>query len=85
MKAASLCSGDLVFLADQDDVWFAEKIATVVRLFQDAPLTMVVLNDAMLVDARLKWNGRTQLSNVRGCGLPDTHFNFGSCSAHRRC
>lgn len=83
-KAAGLCTGDLVFLCDQDDVWFDEKLMTVGRLFLNAPTAAVIMNDALLVDAKLASNGKTQLASLRKCGLPDTLFNTGCCSAHRR-
>ncbi|MBW2422395.1 MAG: glycosyltransferase, partial [Deltaproteobacteria bacterium] len=34
-KAVSLCSGDLIFLADQDDVWKPTKIEALGRVLLD--------------------------------------------------
>src|ERR1700688_2975817 len=36
-KAISLCKGDLIALADQDDVWFAEKLARLEARFANTP------------------------------------------------
>ena len=48
-RALAKCSGDLVFLADQDDVWLPQKIATVAKEMQSgAPLA---LHNAICVDA----------------------------------
>lgn len=38
---------DLIFLSDQDDLWFANKVATVARLLQDYDL---VVSDCILID-----------------------------------
>jgi glycosyltransferase involved in cell wall biosynthesis len=83
-KAARLCSGDIVFLCDQDDVWYPDKLEQVERLFAHFPETMVVLNDAALVSETLEDSGLTQLGSVRRSGYGDSAFNFGCCSAHRK-
>ncbi len=83
-KAARLCLGDIVFLCDQDDVWYPGKLAEIERLFDDRPETMVILNDAALVNETLEDSGLTQLGTVRRSGYDDNAFNFGCCSAHRK-
>ena len=83
-KAARLCSGDIVFLCDQDDVWYPDKLARIEQLFGDRPETMVILNDAALVSETLEDSGLTQLGAVRSSGYSDAGFNFGCCSAHRK-
>jgi glycosyltransferase involved in cell wall biosynthesis len=83
-KAAGLCTGDLVFLCDQDDIWDAEKLARVEAEFQADPNAMVVLNDARLIDEKGEDSGHTQYGNVRSAGAPDNYFNTGCCSAHRK-
>jgi len=54
VQAMSLCSGDIIFLSDQDDVWAKNKIAIVNRTFQDNPRAVLVFHDAILVDEQLK-------------------------------
>lgn len=44
-------AGDVVFLCDQDDVWRADKLATMARRFEDDPDLMLLCTDAHLVDA----------------------------------
>ncbi|WP_372819966.1 glycosyltransferase [Pedobacter sp.] len=34
-KAISLCSGDLIAIADQDDIWMKDKLSSLVQLFVD--------------------------------------------------
>ena len=49
--AMSLCCGDVVFLADQDDIWYREKIAHMCRVFEDQPGAAVVCCKLCLIDA----------------------------------
>jgi glycosyltransferase involved in cell wall biosynthesis len=53
-QSISLCSGDIVFLSDQDDVWAKNKIAVVNSAFQNNPRAVLVFHDAILVDKQLK-------------------------------
>ncbi|MFS0771531.1 glycosyltransferase family 2 protein [Sphingomonas sp. 1P08PE] len=52
-KAASLCSGDIVFFSDQDDVWLPTKIAAMVERFVSDPRVGLVFCDADLVNEDL--------------------------------
>ena len=56
-KAISLCQGDLIALADQDDVWFAEKLARLEMPFAKTPDVGLVFADAALVDEDLRPQG----------------------------
>jgi glycosyltransferase involved in cell wall biosynthesis len=40
--ALSLASGDLVFLSDQDDFWYENKVSTVRRIFESSDLDLIV-------------------------------------------
>lgn len=40
MKAASLCTGSLIAFCDQDDVWYPDKLSTMVRHFEDRSVVM---------------------------------------------
>ena len=83
-KAARLCTGDIVFFCDQDDIWHAQKIETVVARFKESCRALTVLNDARLVDETGRWSGKTQYGSIRKVGLGDRLFVTGCCSAHRR-
>jgi glycosyltransferase involved in cell wall biosynthesis len=82
--ALSLCSGDLVFLSDQDDYWFVSKIATVVSLAQSDSRTQLFINDAELTDEHLNPTGLTKLGQIRSAWMSDEAFVQGSCVAVRR-
>lgn len=49
--AMSLCGGDLIFLADQDDLWHREKIRHMYRVFEEHPEAAVVCCKLSLIDA----------------------------------
>jgi hypothetical protein len=51
--AIAACSGDLIALSDQDDLWRADKLAVIERRFVDHPGVGMVFSDADLVDAAL--------------------------------
>ncbi|MFN3943473.1 MAG: glycosyltransferase family 2 protein [Allosphingosinicella sp.] len=82
-RALSLCTGDIVFLSDQDDVWLADKIEEVVKAFEADPGVQIVLNDKIITDGQLVSTGATMLSNIRGFGAPDSCFVAGCCAAMR--
>lgn len=51
--------GDYVFLSDQDDVWYPNKIETVLKTFTDNPKVQLVAHNARCVNAELKPIGMT--------------------------
>jgi hypothetical protein len=52
-KAIAGCNGDIIVLADQDDVWYPEKLQCIEETFAAHPDTAVVFSDADVVDERL--------------------------------
>ncbi len=49
-KAISLCTGDFIFLSDQDDLWKPEKVETIIGVFNSNPSAEGVFSDAIFVD-----------------------------------
>lgn len=47
-KAINLCTGDVVFLSDQDDIWFPEKTQKIVEFFQKNPHDKAVFHNLQL-------------------------------------
>ena len=56
-KAISLCQGDLIFLADQDDVWHEKKLEKFVAAFNSDERIGLVFCDGDLVDEHLNVMG----------------------------
>ncbi len=49
-KAIQLCSGDYIFLADQDDHWNEQKVAKTLAVFKENPTAEGVFSNANLID-----------------------------------
>ncbi|UAY50690.1 glycosyltransferase [Ferruginibacter albus] len=49
-KAISFANGDIIFLADQDDVWPSEKVKEVVSMFKTNPGIKGVFTNGQLID-----------------------------------
>jgi hypothetical protein len=61
-RALSGCIGDIVFLADQDDVWFPRKVATTLEVFSRAPKILYVIHDLEICRDDLTSLGETMIS-----------------------
>jgi len=66
-KALSLCTGDIIFLSDQDDVWKPYKTKVIVDYLEKHPEVDLVFSNAELVDE----NGylKTDKTLFDACGL----------------
>ena len=64
-RAISLCTGDIVFLCDQDDVWLPQKIATMMSTFLASEKIGLVFSNAILTDTRLNRLGYTLWDTFR--------------------
>jgi glycosyltransferase involved in cell wall biosynthesis len=53
-KAISLCTGDIILMCDQDDLWHSDKLAKIHAYFQENPKSLAVFSDAELVDEQGK-------------------------------
>ncbi len=53
-RAIASCEGDIIALADQDDVWVSDKLAVIEDFFNVHPDTDVVFSDAEIVDEALR-------------------------------
>lgn len=56
-SAVRLATGDLIFLSDQDDVWFPDKVESMLRVFADNPGVVLVYSDAVVTDRDLQPTG----------------------------
>ena len=50
LQAISLCTGDIIFLSDQDDVWRDDKVEKICDWFNSHVGKDVVFTDALLID-----------------------------------
>ena len=76
-KVISLCSGDVIFLSDQDEVWFPEKNGVVLNTFRSKRGALVVINDARITDEYLKPTNITVMVQIHSANLSDEFFVYG--------
>lgn len=53
MEAVRNCSGDIIILCDQDDIWMADKTEDIIRIFTSHPDALSVHFDIDVVDNQL--------------------------------
>lgn len=51
-QVLSLCSGDIIFLSDQDDVWAANKVEEYISYFEAHPAINVLCSNGYIVDQK---------------------------------
>jgi glycosyltransferase involved in cell wall biosynthesis len=62
--AISLCSGEVIALSDQDDVWREDKLEIIGAAFERNPGTGLVFSDAEIVDEKLNPMNRRMWNEV---------------------
>lgn len=82
-RAFSLCSGNVIFACDQDDVWFPNKIEQVLSQFTSRPEAMVVINDHIVADEKLHHQNESVLQQLAAVGRGYRDFYPGCCAAMR--
>src|ERR1051326_2811088 len=63
-QAVSRCSGDIIALSDQDDVWLPAKLALLEAQFGKSARVGLVFSDAEVVDQDLRPTGRRMWNEV---------------------
>lgn len=58
-KAISLCTGDLIFLSDQDDIWMPEKTEIITKQFEQNEELGMIFSDAELIGENSEKLGKT--------------------------
>lgn len=84
VRAMAACTGDLIFLSDQDDVWFDNKIETMIELASEKHNAMCLMNDALLTDENLHPVNVSKMAQIRVAGLPESAFVMGCSVTVRR-
>ena len=75
-KTISLCSGDIIFLCDQDDIWESNKIEKMSSFFVDNNVGIVLCN-GILIDEKNKQIKNYTLWNSFGIDkINKENFNF---------
>ncbi|MCW3043395.1 MAG: Alpha-L-Rha alpha,3-L-rhamnosyltransferase [Actinobacteria bacterium] len=80
-KAISLCTAEIVALADQDDVWDPDKLRASARVLEDHPDVGLVCTDAEIVDRDLNPLG-VRMAGSLGFGSADQALVAGGKALH---
>ncbi|MEI3790508.1 MULTISPECIES: glycosyltransferase family 2 protein [unclassified Chryseobacterium] len=51
-KAISLCTGDIIFLSDQDDRWRKDKVEKILNYFQENPDISIIATNGFAIDEK---------------------------------
>ena len=65
-KAIKLCTGDIILLADHDDFWYSNKVASVLKWFEANPTMNGVFTNGYLMDAQGEINTNYNLHPQQG-------------------
>jgi glycosyltransferase involved in cell wall biosynthesis len=74
-KAIDLCEGEIIALADQDDVWKPQKLAVLEKNLKEHPEAGYVFSDAELIDERGTATRTTLWELIRFQGAVLTDFS----------
>lgn len=84
-QAMAYCSGDLICLSDQDDVWLPDKLAEVEAFFSENEQSLLLINDQLLADVDLNTSSLTKLGNYKKFGWGGSGFISGCSTTLRHC
>jgi glycosyltransferase involved in cell wall biosynthesis len=82
-KALELCTGDIVFLSDQDDVWHPEKIARLLVKFESEPDIQLLIHDIDYCKEDLTPIGQTKIERMAGVFDLQKEYVVGMATAVR--
>ena len=83
-KALSACTGDVIALSDQDDVWYPEKLSFVAKAFIDNSDKWLLVHDGELVDENMVSYGATKRGQVVAGYGSDDYLCTGALTAFRK-
>lgn len=83
-RALESVKGEVIFLCDQDDFWFENKIELVLNQFKENSSIWVVMNDAMFTDESLNELRITKLDEHKRYDRKLNGYHIGCCAAVRK-
>jgi glycosyltransferase involved in cell wall biosynthesis len=82
-NALTKTTGDLVFLSDQDDIWYKNKIKTISERALKSE-SLFFINNAEIVNEHLKTSGFNKFDQIKSLGGDKSKFVMGCCAAIKR-
>ena len=64
-RALEEATGEVIFMADQDDIWRSDKVSKIKALFLETPDLSLVLSDCSIIDAQGKITAETRFKSER--------------------
>ena len=83
-NAIEKCTGDIIFLSDQDDIWLPQKIERILKEFNKRKNAMLVMNDAEIILENGEKTGLTKLKQINSLGLKKDKFTTGCCMSFKK-
>jgi glycosyltransferase involved in cell wall biosynthesis len=76
-KCVQLCSGDIIFLCDQDDWWYEEKVERQINFFNAHPEIDAIFSNAIMVDQKGVPTGNTSFEQIEFYPEMQSKWNLG--------
>lgn len=83
-KALEKCTNEIVFLSDQDDVWYPEKIAWICKQFRNMPEINLIIHDLEYCDIELNRTGQQKIKRIQSTSDPYQNYVTGMATAVRQ-
>ena len=83
-KALQYCTEDIIFCCDQDDVWFPNKIDSVVSFFEQNDNVMLLIHDIEFCTETLLPTGKFKLKEIENLYNAKRSYVTGMATAARR-
>jgi glycosyltransferase involved in cell wall biosynthesis len=83
-KAISLCTGDIIFLSDQDDIWFKNKIKEIIDISKVYSDKKMYIHDALITDSNLKTTKQSRFEKLKSENKSSNDFTTGCLTAFKK-
>jgi glycosyltransferase involved in cell wall biosynthesis len=82
-NALEHCSGDYIFISDQDDVWKPNKIEKVIKCFNENPNKYLIIHDLSICKSDLSLIGQTKIERMKNSFNLENSYIVGMATAIR--
>jgi glycosyltransferase involved in cell wall biosynthesis len=83
LNGLACINGDIIFFADQDDVWFSEKVERILKIFEFNKSKFVIVHDQVRANSDLVFEGLSTLQEYRRKGWSSDNLVHGCATAIR--
>ena len=79
MKCINLCNSNFIFLSDQDDIWFNNKVELMMSFIKKNPKNLCWMHDCVITNKNLDSLIPSKLENIKKFGFNENSFVMGAC------